>query len=197
MASSALESTAAFAERAKAIGVEQWIIQKFQEKHMDTYGRFAFAITYSPQHPNDKPLVDFVESVVEQEVGADQMATLRRLFFEAHTLALADVRSRVETSADPAVPTRKLPTAERVARQKAQENKLGGLIFNPDTIPSNNLVDVFVDMMETGVFSYVKAEQCCSRAQEVSLMKRDPTIATDSSGLLKVSSKQKEPTTLS
>ena len=140
MASSALESTAAFAERAKAIGVEQWIIQKFQEKHMDTYGRFAFAITYSPQHPNDKPLVDFVESGVEREVGADQMATLRRLFFEAHTLALADVRSRVETSADPAVPTRKLPTAERVARQKAQENKLGGLIFNPDTIPSNNLV---------------------------------------------------------
>ena len=194
MASSALESTAAFAERAKAIGVEQWIIQKFQEKHMDTYGRFAFAITYSPQHPNDKPLSDFVESVVDREVSADQMATLRRLFFEAHTLALADVRSRVETGADPTVPSRKLPTAERVARQKAQESKLGGLIFNPDTIPSNNLVDMFVDMVETGVLSYVKAEQCCSRAQEVSLMKRGPTIATDSSGLLKVSSKQKEPT---
>ena len=194
MASSALESTAAFAERAKAIGVEQWIIQKFQEKHMDTYGRFAFAITYSPQHPNDKPLSDFVESVVDREVSADQMATLRRLFFEAHTLALADVRSRVETGADPTVPSRKLPTAERVARQKAQESRLGGLIFNPDTIPSNNLVDMFVDMVETGVLSYVKAEQCCSRAQEVSLMKRDPTIATDSSGLLKVSSKQKEPT---
>ena len=71
MASSALESTAAL--RAKAIGVEQWIIQKFQERHMDTYGRFAFAITYSPQHPNGKPVVDFVESVVEREVGADQM----------------------------------------------------------------------------------------------------------------------------
>ena len=194
MASSTLESTAAFAERAKAIGVEQWIIQKFQEKSMDTYGRFAFAITYSPQHPNDKPLADFVESVVEREVSADQMATLRRLFFEAHTLALADVRSRVETGADLAVPSRKLPTAERVARQKAQESGLGGLIFNPDTIPSNSLVDVFVDMVETGVLSYVKAEQCCSRAQEVSLMKRDPTIATDSSGLLKVSSKQKDPT---
>ena len=70
---------------------------------------------------------------------------------------------------------------------------MGGLIFNPDTIPSDSLVDIFVDMMERGVLSYVKAEQCCSRAQEVSLMKRDPTIATDSSGLLKVSSKQKEP----
>ena len=116
MASSTLESTAAFAERAKAIGVEQWIIQKFQEKSMDTYGRFAFAITYSSQHPNDKPLADFVESVVEREVSADQMATLRRLFFEAHTLALADVRSRVETGADLAVPSRKLPTAERPKR---------------------------------------------------------------------------------
>ena len=192
MASSALESTAAFADRAKAIGVEQWIIAKFQEKHMDTYGRFAFSVTYSPQQPNDRPLVDFIEGIVETRVSADQMATLRRLFFEAHTLALADVRSRVETS-DPAIATRKLPTAERVARQKAQEAKLGGLIFNPETIPSNNTVDLFVDMLETGILTYVKAEQCCSRAQEVSLMKRDPAIATDSSGLLKVSSKQKDP----
>ena len=48
MASSTLESTAAFAERAKAIGVEQWIIQKFQEKSMDTYGRFAFVFIFNP-----------------------------------------------------------------------------------------------------------------------------------------------------
>ncbi len=81
MASSTLESTAAFADRAKAIGVEPWIIQKFQEKHMDTYGRFAFDVTYSPEHPNDRPLVEFVESIAERAVGADQMATLRRLFF--------------------------------------------------------------------------------------------------------------------
>ena len=80
-----------------------------------------------------------------------------------------------------------------MARQKAQEAKLGGLIFNPDTEPSNGLVDLFVEMLETEVLSYVKAEQCCSRSQEVCLMKRDPTIATDSSGLLKVSSKQKDP----
>ena len=192
MASSALESTAAFADRAKSIGVEQWIIDKFKEKHMDTYGRFAFSVTYSPQQPNDRPLVDFVEGIVETRVSADQMATLRRLFFEAHTLAIADVRSRVDSS-DPAVATRKLPTAERVARQRAQEAKLGGLIFNPETIPSNNTVDLFVDMLETGILSYVKAEQCCSRSQEVSLMKRDPAIATDASGVLKVSSKQKDP----
>ena len=98
MASSALESTAAFADRAKAIGVEQWIIDKFKEKHMDTYGRFAFSVTYSPEQPNDRPLVDFVEGIVETRVSADQMATLRRLFFEAHTLAIADVRSRVDSS---------------------------------------------------------------------------------------------------
>ena len=54
-------------------------------------------------------------------------------------------------------------------------------------------MDIVVDMLETGGLSYVKAEQCCSRSQEVSLMKRDPTMATDASGLLKVSSKQKDP----
>ena len=75
----------------------------------------------------------------------------------ALTMALTDVRQRAESNPDPGVPTRKLPTAERIARQKAQEDRLGGLIFNPTTIPSNHLVDLFVDMIETGVFGVCEA----------------------------------------
>ena len=76
---------------------------------------------------NDRPFVDFVESITDTtaSLDLDQLATLRHLFFEDHTLALADVRN--EWNLRPT--TRKLPTAERVARQKARQDKLGGLIF--------------------------------------------------------------------
>eukprot|EP00435_Cladocopium_sp_Y103_P022067 s4526_g5.t1 len=108
-------------------------------------------------------------------------------------MALTDARQRVEASPDPSMATKKLATAERVSRQKDQEARLGGLVFTPETIPSNHLVDLFVEMQETGILSYVKPELCCSRAQEVSLIKKDPTVSTDASGLLKLGSKNAEP----
>ena len=49
-------------------------------------------------------------------------------------------------------------------------------------------------MVETGLITYVKAEQCCSRAQEVSSLKRDTAIALDSNGLLKLGKKSAEGT---
>lgn len=192
MASSTLDSTAAFEERARAFGVDATVLNKFKEKHLNTFGRFAFAIAYNPQVQNDRPFVDFVQGVAESELAQDQLAALRRLFFESHTFALADVRSRVEASPDPTAASRKLPAAERLARQTAQQGRLTGLIFNPDTIPANHLVDAFVEMLELNTLSYIKPEQCTSRAQEVSAVKKDPTIATDSQGMLKIANKTSE-----
>ena len=107
-------------------------------------------------------------------------------------MALTDVRLRTEANPDPMQATRKMPTAERISRQREQEKRLGGIIFNPMTIPANHLVDLFVEMVETGVLTYVKAESCCNRAQEVESIKKDTSISTDASGLLKLSSKQSE-----
>ena len=159
MASSMLDSSAAFEERARAFGVENWVVMKFKERNLNTFGRFAFSFAFNPQSQNDRPFVEFCESIAESTLGQDQLAALRRLFFESRTLALADVRIRVESSPDPSSTSRKLPTAERLARQTAQQSRLGGLIFNPDTIPANQLVDTFVDMLEHNTLSYVKPEQ--------------------------------------
>ena len=183
MASSTLDSTAAFEDRAKAFGVEPWLLDKLRARHLNTFGSFAFSIAHNPQVQNDKPFVDFMQALAETELEPNQLAVLRRLFFESHTLALADVRMRVESSPDPTAASRKLP---------AQQKRLGGVIFNPDTIPSNHLVDIFVEMLEHSTLQYVKPEQCTSRAREVSAVKKDPTIATDSQGMLKLSIKSSD-----
>ena len=93
---------------------------------------------------------------------------------------------------DPSTASRKLPTAERLARQTAQQSRLGGIMVNTDTIPANQLVDTCVEMLEHNTLPYVKPEQCISRAQEVSAMKKDPTISTDSQGMLKIANKNSE-----
>ena len=75
-------------------------------------------LEFKPQSQNDKPFVDCVENLAESSLEQDQLAGL---FFESHTLALADVRIRVESSPDPSTASRQLLTvAERLARQIAQ-----------------------------------------------------------------------------
>ena len=136
----------------------------------------------------------FCRICCEEEPAPDQMASLRRQFFESHTMALTDARQRVEAQPDPSMATRKMATAERVARQKEQETRLGGLVFTPETTPANHLVDLFVEMGESGVLSYIKPEQCCSRAQEIQAIKKDVAVSTDASGMLKLGTKASEPT---
>ena len=195
MASSTLESEVTFRERAGQIGLDKAVVDQLVTKKLGTYGKLAFAVAYSPHQADDKPLRDLLTSITGVDPPADdQLSALRRLFFESHTMALSDVRQRVESSPDPAAATRKLPTAERVSRQKEQEARLGGLVFTPETIPANCLVDSFVEMTELGILQYVKPEQCCSRAQEINSIKRDNAVSTDASGLLKLASKSNDPT---
>ena len=191
--SSTLDSEAAFTERAEQIGLERWVVDKIKEKKFATFGRLAFGFAYAPQSADETPLRNFLTNLLDEAPSDDQMASLRRLFFESHTMALTDVRQRAETNPDPSAPTRRLPTAERVARQAAQEKRLGGLVFNPSTIPSNHLVDLFAEMVETGILTYVKPELCCSRAQEVETIKKDATVSTDAAGLLKLGPKTADP----
>lgn len=194
MAASTLESEAAFKERATQIGIEDRFIAKFVEKNFAAFGKYAFCVVYSPSHPDEAPLRRFLQDLLEEEPAPDQMASLRRLFFESHTMALTDARQRVEAQPDPSMATRKMATAERVARQKEQETRLGGLVFTPETTPANHLVDLFVEMGESGVLSYIKPEQCCSRAQEIQAIKKDVAVSTDASGMLKLGTKASEPT---
>ena len=192
MAASTLESEAAFKERASQIGIEDRFIEKFVEKEFATFGRYAFSVVYSPHHTDEAPLRNFLTDLLDEAPSGSQLACMRRLFFESHTMALTDARQRVEASPDPALATRKLATAERVARQKSQEERLGGLVFTPETTPANHLVDLFVEMGETGILTYIKPELCCSRAQEVSAVKKDATVSTDASGMLKLGTKAVE-----
>ena len=86
-----------------------------------------------------------------------QVSCINRLLFEAQALSISDMKSRVEPQVDAAV--RKIPAAERIARQEAQKS--------PETTPSHGIADRLVDMLETGVLQYLEPNKFISRAQEI------------------------------
>ncbi len=87
---SALDSKAYFEERLVAMGLAE-LKEAFQQKGWNTLGNFAFAIP--PVAQADDAL--FQAKVLRPLLGEGddpREASVRRLHFEAHTVAVADVR---------------------------------------------------------------------------------------------------------
>ena len=74
-----------------AIGVEADGITVFASAGFDALSKGAFATTCSPGAPGDAPLRTLLAETLGGAPSASQMAAYRRLYFEAHTLAAADL----------------------------------------------------------------------------------------------------------
>ena len=109
-----LESSAVFENRALAIGIDAAVVRALQLSGLDTFGKYAFSCAYQPGAADEAPLKNLLTEALGAEPSIATFAPLRRLYFEAHTLALSDVRSRVERKEDDA--PRKMPPPERSVR---------------------------------------------------------------------------------
>ena len=188
-AMSVLDSKAAFADRLKQLGIEDALTGELQDRGFETFGSLAFAVSTTPQQITDAVLEAWLLKVTTRDLSPYQTSCVRRLVVESHALALNDLQRKVDQPSDPQLAARKLPVAERQSRQTEQEQRLQGLIFSPEIIPSHALVDTCVNMVEQGVLSWIKPEDCTSRAQEIQSLKRDPKVSLDAAGNLKISSK--------
>ena len=141
----------------------------------------------------DEAVLKWARQLLEGDPSPCQLSCIRRLIFESHTYALADMQLRIEPQVDVhGMQARKLPPAEREARQKEQEKRLAGVMFTPETIPSHHLVDLCVEMAETGILSYLNPESCTSRAQEMQQIKKDTRLQLTTDGTIKVSKTKTE-----
>ena len=188
MSTAELESVAEFSRRASALGVSAANVEKLAKAGFDTFGKYAFSVPYNPSSSDETPLRDMLKASLGSDPDAGQLACLRRLFWESHALALADLRYRQEHGSEGVA--KKLPTAERVHRAKEQKSRLQGLVWGPDSEPSDQLVDRFVQMSEDNVVTYVKPELCTSRSQEVTHIKDTKGLALNADGSLKLASQE-------
>ena len=80
------------------------------------------------------------------QVEGPQAPSIRRLFYESYTMAVADLKRKVEANGDEM--PRRLPTAERAARLVNQQARLLGLVLEEDLECSNALIDTGMQMLE-------------------------------------------------
>lgn len=184
-----IESEAYFSTRMVAVGISAGTITGIHNRRWKTLADFAFASSYVPGSGADTA---FCVSVLEKLLGAqfedhEDSPRLRRLYFEAHTLSIADLRRRTERT-DSDLPL-KLPAEERVVRLARVKARLTGFVIEGVFEPSHSLVDLLTQMLETSQLKYIPWSSCTSRTNEIMGIKKvvvEPSsIITDSSGYLK------------
>ena len=110
-------------------------------------GSFAFACPQAPGGGDDAAFTrDVITPILGSEPDRGAVASLRRLFFEAYTFVVQDMRTRVDRSEDD--PPRKLPRVEHQDRGAAVRNRLPGARLSDEREPGKSVVDAFAQMSE-------------------------------------------------
>ena len=173
---SSLDSKPYFASRAMAVGFAGASLQSFVDAGIDTLAGFAFFCTYQPGSSDDTTLVEATKKVLSVgEVPLNVLSSVRRLFYEAHTMYVSDLKQRV-TATDEDAP-KKVPTAERAARHKEQKRRLTGLLLEGDLECSYGLLDLVMQQYEQNEAKYLQLSVCTSREQEQGGIKKDAALS--------------------
>ena len=184
-ASSGVDSEASFKIRAKAVGVDDAVLAKLHAANIRTYGALAFVSSMQPGQQDETPLISALTQALDRAPTAAEMIPLRRLWFEASTVAVADFQQRLtrKPSSEPS----ELPIHERVSRLQDQRARLTGVCFSSATEPSHKLTDRVFQMITDQQVTWIPWEKLTSRASEVSSAKSDLAITFDNSGHMKLS----------
>ena len=187
MSSTMLDSPAVMAARLRAVGIPETSVLKFIGK-INTMAKLAWASSAQPVVGEEKPFLDMLVKNLElpsiDSMDDGELAGWRRVWFEAHTIAVSDLRLKVERTEDSA--PRRIPVPERAARLDSQKSRLNGVSIVGPLVPSHALVDFVVSMREDETLKYVDPAKCTSREDELVGVKREQFVKPNSSGVLVV-----------
>lgn len=184
--STLLDSKPVFLARLHTSGVHPDIARDLAAGGIDTLARFAFGSAAQPGTGDEAPFIELLTRVLQktvQEIGVDNLASLRRVWYECSTIAVAELRQKVEQTGESA--PKKIPVPERAARLEAQQRRLFGLRITAQLEPSYQLCDAVNQMKDDEQLRWISPETCTSRESELGGVKKEAFIAKDVASLLK------------
>lgn len=171
-----VESEAVFKARALQIGITQPQVDVMIAAGFSTMGAFSFGSGFQPGQADETSLIDFFAKIFPGAALTDGLkARLRRLYYESHTMVLADMKSRIERT-DTDAP-KKMQAPERAQRLLDQKNRLIGLNIQGELEPSYALIDKVQDQFEHNELRYIPVEELTTRQQELMGDKKDQQLA--------------------
>ncbi|CAE7301965.1 unnamed protein product [Symbiodinium sp. CCMP2592] len=168
------ESTAAFASRAKEIGLTQADVATITGTGVDTLSKLAFATVPPGQSPSDDQVQRLFGAT---PITAGTMAAAKHLIFEAHTLVVQELKTRVQRGDSGAPST--LATAEREERITEQRARITGLLHRGVEEPSHASYDLVYSMLSADSLTYLGPDRFPTRQSELQGKKPGKELTID------------------
>lgn len=162
---SVLESSAAFESRAASCGLSEAEINILKAQGVTTLAKLAFAITTPGSNPSEDNLRSLINSSDPHAVVVGTVSALRRLMFDAQTLAVQHLKSQVEGGESS---KKELVPAERAERIRKQKQKLIGYDLTGPLECSHSSYDLVLEMAEKDAIFYLQPHKFGTRSAEVS-----------------------------
>ena len=186
-----LDSEPFFRDRMKAIGVSDAFQLALIAAGITTLARLAFSYASMPGSGDNSAFVGLLVGVfalsTQADIPAGQLACLRRLWYEAYTVSLSDIRARTETTEDS--PARRLPIPERASRLASQQLRLSGVLIKGQLEHSHSLIDYVFGLKKAETLRYVDPANYTSRAIELVGVKKRSCIKVNAQGQVIVEDK--------
>ena len=183
-----LDSQAVFLSRLRTVGIPDAAATLFCTSGVDTMAKLTFVSNSQPGMGDDSAFIQMLIKNLHLTSAADlndgELAGWRRVWFEAHTIVISDLRQKVERTEDSA--PRRLPIPERAAKLASQKARLFGVAITGALIPSYSLIDFVVGMREDEMLKYIDPSMCTSREEELLGVKREQFIRPNAAGMLVV-----------
>ncbi len=186
------ESQAAFEQRCDEIVGDGTLKTALVGAGVSTYSLLAFSIGTPQTPPTDDQFDNLATRIFGRGSTIGQQSILRRFHFhfEATTLVVASLKERVTQDAMDPSSLKKLPVAEKRARQAQQETRLGGVNIEGELAPSFHLIDLANQILESGAIVWIAPSSCSKRDDEVQLAakERKSTVQVENAQLTIASS---------
>ncbi|CAE7870682.1 unnamed protein product, partial [Symbiodinium necroappetens] len=119
-----VDSEAAFAQRCKEVDAEG-LFGQLAAQGLTTFAKLAYACGTPQEKPTSAEFEAFTGRVLGAAPRLGDVSLLKRLMFEAATFVIAQLKQAVQSESTEA--PRRLPAAEKMAREVEQRNRLAGV----------------------------------------------------------------------
>ena len=163
-----LTSEAAFKEHAETCGLSASNFTALTGQGLKTLSGLAYCLTVPGTPPTEDSIRKLLDSANPASVNLASVASLRRLIFEAQTLAVAFVK----TALDGGQECQELVPAERDSRIAAQKGRLKGMNLSGFLECAHSCYTMVQELIDANAVIYLDPQKMITRSQEVGKEKK-------------------------
>ena len=143
-------------QRASEVRLSDASIEALRRHGFKTLGQLAYTVGQPGQLIPEAEFTEWCRNHVPAASAAD-LASLKRLLFEAQTLALTQLRAQVT---EPDSASKRVPEAERERRLRQLRSALSGLNVEGPLEPGRKLLDECAHQEALGQLKYLSPDRC-------------------------------------